>query len=84
MAVRDGSRPGTTGTWLLSVRDGRGSLTPAEGDAAVRLSERGLAALYAGVPVGTLRRAGLLEGSASDAAALGAVFAATPFAVDDF
>lgn len=48
----------------------------------MRLGPRGLSALYAGVPVSTLRRTGLIEGG--DAEALGAAFAATPFSLDFF
>ena len=49
------------------------------------LGPRGLAALYAGTPVATLRRAGLAAGGdpASDAALDGA-FAANPFMLDGF
>jgi len=49
------------------------------------LGARGLAALYAGTPLATLRRAGLAEGGSPDAdAALDGAFAATPFMLDDF
>jgi GNAT superfamily N-acetyltransferase len=57
------------------------------GGAAVPLTvgARGLAALYAGTPVGTLRLSGLASGGApDDDAALDAAFAATPYMVDDF
>jgi hypothetical protein len=46
---------------------------------------RGLAALYAGTPLVTLRQAGLVSGgSPPDDAALDAAFAATPYMLDDF
>jgi len=46
---------------------------------------RGLAALYAGTPVATLRRAGLADGGSPAAdAALDAAFAANPFMLDAF
>jgi hypothetical protein len=49
------------------------------------LSARGLAALYAGTPVATLRRAGLADGGSPDADdALDGAFAATPFMLDGF
>jgi predicted acetyltransferase len=83
IGVEDELCPGNAGTWLLSVSGGRGALTPADGPAAVLLPARGLAALFAGVPVDTLRRSGLLAGG-DEAAALTAAFAATAFAVDDF
>jgi predicted acetyltransferase len=83
MVVHDPLRPGNAGPWRLIVADGRGRLErAAESADAVRMTERGLAALYAGVPVATLGRSGLLDGG--DPAALGAVFAGTPFMLDDF
>jgi predicted acetyltransferase len=83
MAVTDELRPANTGTWRLSVDGGRGALTrTGEDPTAPRLSARGLAALFAGVPGGTLRRSGLLDGDA--ATALTAAFAATPFTLDYF
>lgn len=58
---------------------------PGDGDAPLTLGARGLAALYAGIPVATLRRAGLAAGGdlAGDALLDGA-FAATPFMLDRF
>jgi predicted acetyltransferase len=53
--------------------------------AALTLGARGLAALYAGTPVATLRLAGLASGGLPEAdAALDSAFAATPFLLDDF
>ncbi len=56
-----------------------------DGDGPLALGARGLAALYAGIPVATLRRAGLAAGGdpAGDALLDGA-FAATPFMLDRF
>jgi hypothetical protein len=52
---------------------------------ALELGPRGLAALYAGTPVATLRRAGLAAGGSPAAdAALDAAFAATPYMLDEF
>jgi predicted acetyltransferase len=52
---------------------------------AVTLGARGLAALYAGTPLVTLRQAGLAaDGTAADDAALDAAFAATPYMLDAF
>ena len=49
------------------------------------LGARGLAALYAGTPLVTLRQAGLAAGgTAADDAALDAAFAATPYMLDSF
>ena len=53
--------------------------------AALTLGARGLAALYAGTPVTTLRLAGLASGGTQEAdASLDAAFAAAPYMVDDF
>jgi predicted acetyltransferase len=95
--ITDDLRPANSGRWDLTVRDGAGSLVrtgripapdhpdAAPGQAPLALSSRGLAALYAGTPVATLRRAGLAGGGdpAADAA-LDAAFAANPFMLDGF
>ncbi len=53
--------------------------------APLTLGARGLAALYAGTPVTSLRLAGLASGgTAETGAALDAAFAATPYMLDDF
>jgi predicted acetyltransferase len=83
LEIDDPQRPGNSGHWRLEIKDGAGCLERSREDsAAVRLDARGLSALYAGVPVATLRRAGLLAGG--DAGALSAAFAATPFSLDYF
>jgi len=52
---------------------------------ALTLGPRGLAALYAGTPLATLRQAGLAAGgTAADDEALDAAFAATSFMLDAF
>jgi predicted acetyltransferase len=59
--------------------------SPLAEPAPVTLGPRGLAALYAGTPVVTLRQAGLASGGApEDDAALDAAFAATPYMLDNF
>jgi predicted acetyltransferase len=61
-----------------------GPAGPAD-QAPLALGPRGLAALYAGTPVATLRLAGLAAGGTPAAdAALDGAFAATPFMLDDF
>ncbi|MBO2463727.1 GNAT family N-acetyltransferase [Actinomadura violacea] len=83
LEIDDPQRPENTGHWRLEVKDGEGRLERSREDAAaVRLGARGLSALYAGVPVATLRRVGLLGGG--DARALSTAFAATPFSLDYF
>jgi predicted acetyltransferase len=86
-----------SGSWMLTVRSGAaelvpasgaGELVPASGAAAgssLRLGARGLAALYAGAPVATLRAAGLAAGGAPESdAALDSAFAASAFMLDAF
>jgi predicted acetyltransferase len=99
LAITDDLRPANSGRWELTVQAGTGRLirdrtglvpaSPTAGSsgrqAPLALGARGLAALYAGTPVATLRRAGLAEGGSPDAdAALDGAFAATPFMLDDF
>ena len=93
LQITDDLRPANSGRWDLTVRAGEGRLSrsrtdqvapPAAaaspgGQAPLALGARGLAALYAGTPVATLRRAGLADGGSPDAdAALDGAFAATP------
>jgi predicted acetyltransferase len=86
--LHDQARPANAGSWQLTVADGTGMLAPngsVPSPAALTLGPRGMAALYAGTPVATLRMAGLASGGTPAAdAALDAAFAATPYMVDDF
>jgi hypothetical protein len=101
LVIADPARPANSGRWDLAVAGGKGSLTPASAASAqlaparpagpaslaepVTVGPRGLAALYAGTPVVTLRQAGLASGgSPEDGAALDAAFAASPYMLDDF
>ncbi len=85
--ITDPGLPANSGRWTLEVSGGEGRLAPAgdHGDTAVRLDARGFAALYAGVPMGTLRLAGLAAGGtpAFDEA-LDCAFSATAFMIDFF
>ncbi len=74
------------GTWRFSVADGKAALDrTADDPAALTMGPRGLAALYAGTPVSTLRLAGLATGGTpNDDAALAAAFTGTAFMLDDF
>jgi len=93
LQLADPDLPVNAGLHTLSVRAGQGSLTPgitassADSPAAppVALGPRGFAALFAGIPMATLRTAGLAAGGdpASDAE-LDAVFAATAYLLDYF
>ena len=96
--IADGARPANSGRWQLTVAGGAGTLerlgpdasgSPAGpaglGSTALALGARGLAALYAGTPLVTLRQAGLVAGGTpADGAALDAAFAATPYMLDAF
>ncbi|HEY0933056.1 MAG TPA: GNAT family N-acetyltransferase [Trebonia sp.] len=88
LQITDRARPANTGSWLLTVADGTGSLIPNEpvpSPAPLTLGSRGVAALYGGTPVSALRLAGLASGGRPDEdAALDAVLAATPYMLDDF
>ncbi|TDW84096.1 putative acetyltransferase [Kribbella pratensis] len=86
LRIDDPELPANTGDWRLSVGNGSATLTPAEpsGD-ALRLGPRGLAALYAGTPLATLRGAGLVSGGAALDAGFDAVFGGpAPYMLDDF
>jgi predicted acetyltransferase len=98
LVIADDQVPANSGRWELTVRAGAGILSlegtdggaspghpaPVTGE-ALTLGARGLAALYAGTPVATLRRAGLAEGGSADGdAALDAAFAAETYMLDDF
>ncbi len=93
LQLDDAARPGHTGRWTLEVGGGQGSLHPAvthppapESPAGpLRLGARGFAALYAGIPMATLRLAGLAAGGdASTDEALDSAFAGPAFMLVGF
>ena len=87
LAVTDPQLPANSGDWRLEVGGGAAALTPAGPgrQPPLRLGARGLAALYAGTPLATLRQAGLAAGASPEAdAALDAAFAATPYMISAF
>jgi Sterol carrier protein domain/Acetyltransferase (GNAT) domain len=91
LLITDAARPANSGRWELAVSDGKGSLSPLTpghppaGGSPLTLGPRGLAAMYAGVPLISLRQAGLAgAGSPEDDAALDAAFAATSYMLDGF
>ncbi|RZT11862.1 putative acetyltransferase [Kribbella sp. VKM Ac-2569] len=87
LRIDDPELPANTGDWHLSISNGSSTLTPAEPSSdALRLGPRGLAALYAGMPLATLRGAGLTTGGAALAdTALDAVFGGpAAYMLDDF
>jgi predicted acetyltransferase len=88
LAIRDQARPGNAGSWRLTVTGGTGTLIPngsVSSPVPLQLGPRGVAALYAGTPLATLRLAGLASGGSQEAdTALDAAFAATPYMLDEF
>jgi predicted acetyltransferase len=93
LTLADAQLPGNAGHWLLEVSGGKGQLSRADGGAGpagyggepLRLGSRGLAALYSGTPMATLRIAGLAGGGdpATDAA-LDEAFGCTAYMYDYF
>lgn len=80
--VVDQHRPANSGAWRLRVEGGTGQVVrdAAAGPGAPRLEPRGLAALFAGMPLATLRTAGLLSGGdPGHDPVLEAVFTAQPY-----
>jgi predicted acetyltransferase len=86
LEVDDSEIATNTGRWHLSVSDGSGSLTPSTATSdSLRLGSRGLAALYAGTPLASLRKAGLAWGPAEADGAIETAFrGATPYMLDYF
>jgi predicted acetyltransferase len=90
LVIADEIRLANSGPWQLTVADGKGTLDPASPlppgqGPPLTLGARGLAALYAGTPVSTLRQAGLAAGgSPGYDAALDAAFAGTAYMLDAF
>jgi predicted acetyltransferase len=86
--IADDTRPGNSGRWALTVAEGQGSLDPVTStpaDPPLALGARGLVALYAGTPLGTLREVGLASGGTPGGdAALDAAFGATAYMHDSF
>jgi predicted acetyltransferase len=88
--ITDEQLPRNGGRWNLTIRSsGQAHLirtaTAASAQPPLALGARGLAALYAGTPVSTLRRAGLATGGTAEAdAALDSAFAAAPYLLDGF
>jgi predicted acetyltransferase len=83
--IHDEQWPRNAGAWRLTVDGGEGRLERADEDRdALRLPARGLAALYAGIPMATLRRGGIAAGGDAADRLLDAAFATTPFMLDYF
>jgi GNAT superfamily N-acetyltransferase len=91
LRLTDGACPRNDGTWTLEVSGGKGVLArePRPGAATraapLAAGARGFAALFAGAPVATLRRAGLVSGGdPGNDAALDGAFSVTAFMLDYF
>jgi GNAT superfamily N-acetyltransferase len=93
LRLADDQLPAGGGLYTFTVSDGEGSLLPgptkrsaaSPAQEPVNLGPRGFAALYAGVPIATLRVAGLaVGGNAGTDAALDAVFLSNPHLLDYF
>ena len=90
LVIVDEARQANSGHWQLTVADGRGALDPISPPTArtvppLTLGARGLAALYAGTPLSSLRQAGLAAGGSPEQDAnLAAAFAGTAYMLDGF
>jgi predicted acetyltransferase len=89
LQIDDAQLPANAGRWTLEVSGGKGELTHGTPRVSpggpVRLGARGFAALYGGIPMATLRRAGLAAGGdPGDDEALDAAFAGQAFLLDSF
>ncbi|HEY5357363.1 MAG TPA: sterol carrier protein domain-containing protein, partial [Streptosporangiaceae bacterium] len=92
LSLRDAELPANSGQWVLEIGGGKGSLNraspepvPASSAGPLRLGARGLAAMYAGTPLATLRQAGLAAGGEPGAdPALDQAFAGTAYMFDYF
>jgi predicted acetyltransferase len=100
LTIIDDCLPRNSGRWDLVIDGGQGRLERAatgstapgstapgsgSGTGTLTLGARGLAALYGGTPVATLRLAGLAAGgSPAGDAALSAAFSGLAFMLDDF
>jgi predicted acetyltransferase len=90
LVIVDEARQANSGHWQLTVADGRGALDPVTPPTAgtgppLTLGARGLAALYAGTPLPSLRQAGLASGGSPEQdGILAAAFAGTAYMLDGF
>lgn len=88
LSINDKPHPANSGHWQLTVSGGNAELIRNDGapsPSPLAMGPRGLAALYAGTPVESLRLSGLASGgTAKSDALLNAAFAATPYLLDDF
>ncbi len=88
LELTDPQQPANAGSWLLSVSGGKGALEPAPAASPappLRLGIRGFSAAFCGVPLSTLRTAGLVAGgSPTDDEAVECAFTGTAYMLDYF
>ena len=89
LRIDDPQLPVNAGLWTLEVGGGKGIFThrsaPVPAAGPVRVGARGFAALYGGIPMATLRLAGLAAGGdAADDEALDAAFGGRAFMLNAF
>jgi predicted acetyltransferase len=89
LQIDDPQLPANAGLWTLEVGGGKGSFTHSSASVSsagpVRVGARGFAALYGGIPMATLRLAGLAAGGgAADDEALDAAFSGRAFMLNAF
>jgi predicted acetyltransferase len=84
--IEDDTRPDNSGLWELVVTGGRGHLVHSpEATQPLTIGARGLAALYAGTPMATVRLAGLAAGGNPVAdSELDGAFTGPSFMLDSF
>ncbi|HEY1673110.1 MAG TPA: GNAT family N-acetyltransferase [Streptosporangiaceae bacterium] len=84
--VQDDARDANAGLWELSVTGGRGTLVRhPEATRPLTIGARGLAALYGGAPMATLRQAGLATGGDPVAdSELDGAFGGASYLLDNF
>ena len=84
--VQDDARDANAGLWELSVTGGRGTLVRhPEATHPLTIGARGLAALYGGTPMATLRQAGLATGGDPVAdSELDGAFGGASYLLDNF
>jgi predicted acetyltransferase len=86
LTIVDPLAPACDGSWRLRIADGSGTLeSAAKADDSLRLGPNGLAAMYAGTPLATLRTVGLATGGRpEDDRRLDTAFAADPYLLEFF
>jgi predicted acetyltransferase len=88
LEISDPMLPGNSGRWTLAVSGGEARLERPGSSAnrsVLRLGSRGLAAMFGGVPLATLRQVGLASGGDSGTDdVLDSVFAGPTFMIDYF